>query len=74
MTNARDFSYFLKTRSPEGEITYWNETNTARGYRQGWYKTQKSAVKGMNNAIKIAKHCHHEIIEAYCFTRSGERF
>ena len=74
MANTKNFSFFLKVKTAEGNIENCNETNTARGYRQSWFKTPEAAIKGMNNAIKIAKHCNHEIIEAYCFTRTGERF
>ncbi len=74
MTSTKNFSYFLKVRTAEGKIENCNETNTSRGYRQSWFKTPEAAIKGLKNAISIAKRCHEEIIESYCFTRTGERF
>lgn len=72
--STKDFSYFLKVRTADGKIVNCNETNTARGYRQSWYKTPKAAAKGLKNAIAIAERCREEVLESYCFTRSGKRF
>lgn len=74
MTNTKDFTYYLKVRTAEGKIESCNENNTAKGYRQSWYKTPKSAMKHLENHIAICKRCNNEILEAYCFTRSGKRF
>ena len=74
MANTKNFSYFLKIRTADGKIENYNETNTARGYRQSWFKTPESAIKGLKNAILIASLCDEEILESYCFTRTGERF
>lgn len=74
MTNSKDFSYYLKVKTPDGKIVNRNETNPARGYRQSWYKTPQAAIKGLKNNIAISEICNDEIIEAYCFTRSGKRF
>jgi hypothetical protein len=74
--NTKNFSWTLKIRDEDGTTDTYNVTNTARGYRQGWYKTPESATKALKAHIALAKKCHPnaEIIEAYCFTRSGERF
>lgn len=74
MATTKDFSYFLKVRTAEGKIVSCNEANPSRGYRQSWFKTPEAAIKGLKNAIAIAKRCHEEVLESYCFTRTGERF
>ena len=77
-TSTKDFSWILKVRNADGTVQCYNVSNPARGYRQGWYKTPKSAMKALQFALDIEKKCHEgegrEIIEAYCFTRSGKRF
>ena len=74
--NTKDFSWILKIRNEDGTIGVSNVSNPARGYRQGWYKTPKSAQKALQFALGCVKKYHPsaEIIEAYCFTRSGKRF
>ena len=74
--NTKDFSWILKIRNEDGTIGTSNASDPARGYRQGWYKTPKSAMKALQFAIDYVKkyHPNAEIIEAYCFTRAGKRF
>lgn len=73
--STKNFSWIMKVIDTDGKIRCFNVTDTARGYRQGWYKTAKSAMKALQYAINCEKHhANREIIEAYCFTRSGERF
>lgn len=74
--NTKNFSWILKIRDEDGTTDTFNITNTARGYRQGWYKTPESAKKALQFYLDFAKKLHPnaEIIESYCFTRSGERF
>lgn len=76
MENTRDFSWILKVRNEDGTIQCFNVSNPARGYKQGWYKTPKSAMKALQFALECEKkyHAGREIIEAYCFTRAGKRF
>lgn len=74
--NTKDFSWILKIRNEDGTIVTSNVSDPARRYRQGWYKTPKSAMKALQFALDCVKkyHPNAEIIEAYCFTRSGKRF
>lgn len=74
MNNEKNFSYVVKVRLEDGTINNYNETNTARGYRQSWFKTPQSAKKKMQQVINYNKSYNREIIEAYCFTRSGKTF
>lgn len=76
MENTRDFSWILKVRNEDGTIQCFNVSNPARGYKQGWYKTPKSAMKALQFALECEKkyHAEREVLEAYCFTRAGKRF
>lgn len=75
-TNTKDFSWILKVRNEDGTIQCFNVSNPAKGYKQGWYKTPKSAKKALQFALECEKkyHAEREILEAYCFTRAGKRF
>lgn len=75
MNNTKNFSWILKVKNPDGTIDSFNESNPQKGYRQSWYKTPKSAMKKLQEAINYEKnHSNREIIEAYCFTSSGKTF
>lgn len=76
MENTRNFSWILTVRNEDGTIQSYNVSDRQKGYKQGWYKTPKSAMKALQFALDCEKkyHADREIIEAYCFTRSGKRF
>ena len=75
-TRTKDFSWILKTREQDGTIKIYNISDPVKRYKQGWYKTPKAAMKALQFAIDCTNKWHEgsEIIEAYCFTRSGKRF
>lgn len=74
MNNEKNFSWIVKAKNEDGTINTHNESNPARGYKQSWYKTPKSAMKKMQETVNYEKAHNSEIIEAYCFTRSGKHF
>ena len=62
-------------KNADGSIYTYNESNPTKGYKQSWFKTPKSALKRLNEELNHEKTFYNrEIIEAYCFTRSGKRF
>ena len=75
-TSTKDFSWILKYREPDGTIKVSNISDPVRRYKQSWYKTPKAAKKALQFALDCVNKWHEgsEIIEAYCFNRSGKRF
>ena len=75
MNNEKNFSYVLKVKNADGTIYTFNEHNPNKGYRQSWFKTPKAATKKLQEIMNYEKtHSNREIIDAYCFTRSGKTF
>lgn len=74
MNNEKNFSWIVKSKNEDGTINTYNESNPARGYRQSWYKTPKSAMKKMQEVVNYEKAHNREIIESCCFTRWGKTF
>lgn len=73
--NTKDYSWIMTVKNADGTKKSFNVSDKMRGYRQGWYKTPKSAKKALEYAMNYEKlHGNREIIEAYCFNRSGKRF
>ena len=42
------FTWQMSARNECGEIVFANTTDSGRGYRQSWYKTEEAARKAMN--------------------------
>lgn len=74
-TYTKNFSWIMKAKLEDGTIRYYNISDTAMHYKQSRYKTLKAAKKALQFAIDCMKkyHPNSEIIEAFCFTRNGER-
>lgn len=51
----KDYTFSLTAIDKDGNKKVWNETNAAKGYRQGWYKTEEAARKAMNGAKRVAE-------------------
>lgn len=66
----KDYTYCLTVRSKEGEVQHLNETNPAKGYRKGWYKTEESARKHLINEIGIFQFCGYTVLEWTLFNRN----
>ena len=43
----KDYTWQMSARNENGELVQANNADTARGYRQSWYKTEEAARKAM---------------------------
>lgn len=58
----KDYSFNLKVKTAEGKIINKNETDTARGYRKGWFKTAEAAKERLGREINWANYCGETIL------------
>lgn len=68
----KDYTYSITAKTQDGRIRYLNETDTARGYRKGWFKTEEAARKNMMSRIKDCEFYGDTVIEYTLYHRSHQ--
>jgi len=53
----KDYTWAISARNKYGVLIHGNITDTERGWRQGWYKTELSARKAMCGYIRFWRAC-----------------
>ena len=59
----KDYTFTIKTKRADGTVLFRNETDTAKGYRKSWYKTEESARAGLWKELRFAAFCGETILE-----------
>lgn len=52
----KDFTWAVSARNKYGVLIHCNITDTERGYRQSWYKTELAARKAMCGWIQCLRY------------------
>ena len=67
----KDYTWSLSTRNQYGELIHSNVTDTKKGYRQGWYKTEQSARKALFGWISLLRIFGHTEIKWAIYHREN---
>ena len=68
----KDYTYIITAKTQDGEIRYMNETDTARGYKKSWFKTEETARKYMMGKLKDCEFYGYTVLEYTLYHRSHQ--
>ena len=67
----KDYTYTMKIKTEDGKIEYRNETDTAKGYRKSWYKTEEKARERLDRDIRNAEFYNYVVLEWTLYNRNN---
>ena len=70
MEKVKDYTFTVEVLTPEGLTEFKNETDMAKGYRKGWYKTEAAAREGLKKQLAISELCGESVLAWSIYGRS----